>query len=91
MPLGDGDEKDEPKHLCVDVVNKTHRTGEKAGKRSSMQSYPLPRCMDMISAEEVIRRIELYFTGGACKYLTPAEARLARAATAQVEEEALIA
>src|SRR5262245_30510076 len=25
----------------------------------------LPRCMDMISAEEVIRRIELYFNGGA--------------------------
>jgi hypothetical protein len=29
----------------------------------------LPRCMDMITAEEVIRRIELYFQGGAVDYL----------------------
>jgi ADP-heptose:LPS heptosyltransferase len=35
----------------------------------------LPRCMDMITAEEVIRRVDLYFTGGACRYLGPAEAR----------------
>jgi ADP-heptose:LPS heptosyltransferase len=47
VPLGDGDEKDAPDQLCVDVVG------------------TLPRCMDMISAAEVIRRIELYFEGGA--------------------------
>lgn len=29
----------------------------------------LPECMDMIPAEEVIRRIEMYFQGGACEYL----------------------
>ena len=46
LPLGDGDEKDQPDHLCVDVVGR------------------LPRCMDMISAEEIIRRVELYYTGG---------------------------
>src|SRR5699024_8568506 len=34
----------------------------------------LPRCMDMITAEEVIRRIELYFNGGAIRYLTESEA-----------------
>jgi ADP-heptose:LPS heptosyltransferase len=45
-PLGDGDEKDNPEHLCVDVVG------------------DLPRCMDMISAKEVIRRMELYYHGG---------------------------
>ncbi len=38
----------------------------------------LPRCMDMISANEVIRRIELYFDGGVINYLTPREARAAR-------------
>ena len=47
VALGDGDEKDAPDQLCVDVVG------------------TLPRCMDMISAAEVIRRIELYFEGGA--------------------------
>ena len=31
----------------------------------------LPRCMDMITADEVIRRIELWFVGGALRYLTP--------------------
>ncbi len=29
----------------------------------------LPRCMDMITADEVIRRIETYFDGGALAYL----------------------
>ena len=35
----------------------------------------LPRCMDMISSDEVIRRIELYFQGGVAAYLTPGEHR----------------
>ena len=51
LPLGDGDEKDNPDQLCVDVVG------------------TLPRCMDMITADEVIRRIELYFAGGAVQDL----------------------
>jgi ADP-heptose:LPS heptosyltransferase len=53
LPLGDGDEKDRPDQLCVDVVG------------------TLPRCMDMITADDVIRRIESYFIGGA---LAPAQA-----------------
>ena len=51
VPLGDGDEKDRPEALCVDVVS------------------DLPRCMDMITAEDVIRRIESYFDGGSLRYL----------------------
>jgi len=51
VPLGDGDYKDEPNELCVDVVG------------------GLPRCMDMITADEVIRRIETYFRGGALQFL----------------------
>jgi hypothetical protein len=31
----------------------------------------LPRCLDMITAADVIRRVELYFQGGAVSYLTP--------------------
>jgi len=52
LPLGDGDAKDQPDQLCVDVV------------------HQLPRCMDMITAAEVIRRVELYFSGGVVQYLT---------------------
>lgn len=33
----------------------------------------LPRCMQMIEPHDVIRRIELYFEGGAVRYLTGAE------------------
>lgn len=33
----------------------------------------LPRCMDMITADEVIRRIELYFRGDAVRYLVSEE------------------
>lgn len=60
VPLGDGDAKDRPENLCVDVVD------------------GLPRCMDMITAEEVVRRIELYFCGGVCQYLMPAQVTFAR-------------
>lgn len=34
----------------------------------------LPRCLDMISAEEVVRRVELYFSGGAVDFLTAEQA-----------------
>jgi len=30
----------------------------------------LPKCMDIITVEEVIRRMDLYFQGGRCKYLS---------------------
>jgi Mannosyltransferase putative/Glycosyltransferase family 9 (heptosyltransferase) len=33
---------------------------------------PLPRCMDMITAADVIRAIDLYFEGGALQYAPPA-------------------
>jgi len=52
--VGDGDEKDE-KELCIYPVklkNKLH----------------IPRCMNMIKPEDVIRNIELYYAGGLLKY-----------------------
>jgi ADP-heptose:LPS heptosyltransferase len=54
-PIGDGDEKDRPENLCVDVVG------------------TLPRCMDMIGATDVERRIEMYLAGGTARALTPDE------------------
>ena len=59
-PLGDGDEKDLPENLCVNVVRR------------------LPKCMDMITVAEVCRRIELYFRGGACKYITSSQVALVK-------------
>lgn len=40
----------------------------------------LPRCMDMITAEEVIRRIRIYYDGGVLKYLTKEQFAAARGA-----------
>jgi len=40
----------------------------------------LPRCMDLITAAEVIRRIELYFVGGAVPYLTAHQGQVAERA-----------
>jgi ADP-heptose:LPS heptosyltransferase len=51
VALGDGDERDLPQNLCVQVVG------------------GLPACMDMITADDVARRVELYFRGGALAYL----------------------
>jgi hypothetical protein len=33
----------------------------------------LPRCLDLITAQDVIRRIEIYFEQGICRYLTAVE------------------
>ncbi len=38
----------------------------------------LPRCMDLITAADVCRRIELYFDGGAARFLTREESMKAR-------------
>ncbi len=59
FPLQDGDIRDEPNRLCLDVVGS------------------LPHCMDLISAEDVIRRIQLYLDAGAAPLLTPAQAKAA--------------
>jgi hypothetical protein len=66
--LGDGDSKDEPEELCLDVVGS------------------LPRCMDLITAEEVVRRIETYFRGGAYEYLA-SEPRIAEPTAVQSLEK----
>ena len=31
----------------------------------------LPRCMDMITVDEIIRRVGMYFEGGAVSFLSP--------------------
>lgn len=41
----------------------------------------LPKCMDLITADEVIARIERYFDGGAVAYLTPTQLRAIAEAT----------
>jgi ADP-heptose:LPS heptosyltransferase len=77
VPLGDGDEKDRPEHLCVDVVwRDLPMKGPR--NRTTPEKYALPKCMDMITADEVIRRIELYFTGGTATFLTAAQGRIAK-------------
>ena len=38
----------------------------------------LPKCLDMIRPQTVIERIEMYFEGGAIRYLTPAQAHDAK-------------
>jgi hypothetical protein len=82
VPLGDGDEKDKRENLCVDVVMKDLPRGKNSGGKRVVEKYPLPRCMDMITAEEVACRVKLYFAGGALEYLTPRQARLAKNAMA---------
>ena len=57
IPLGDGDSKDLPASLCVDVVG------------------ALPRCMDLITTDDVRRGIEVYLRGGAARELSADEWR----------------
>jgi ADP-heptose:LPS heptosyltransferase len=55
QPLGDGSHMDD--NLCVHPV----------------QVHPelcIPKCLSMITPQDVIRRIELYYDGGALKYIS---------------------
>ncbi len=74
VPLGDGDQKDQPEELCLNVRG------------------ALPRCMDLITSGEVVRRIETYFEEGAARFLTAREwravARSGALAAAQAEPDA---
>lgn len=56
QPVGDGDEADLPERLCHKPV-------------SLASDLVIPRCMDLVTAEDVIRSIELYHDGGALDYL----------------------
>ena len=44
--------------------------GDKSHALCTNRAGELPRCMNMISAGEVIRRVESYFEGGASRYLS---------------------
>ena len=54
--VGDGDEKDAAANLCIFPVR-------------LQPDLQIPRCMDLITADDVIRAIELYHRGGAFSYL----------------------
>jgi hypothetical protein len=49
----------------------------------------LPRCMDLITSAEVIRRIESYFEGGAARYLSGRQARAGAKAAAATRNHTL--
>jgi ADP-heptose:LPS heptosyltransferase len=53
--VGDGDEKD-TKNLCEKPVQ-------------ILPDFRIPKCMDMIRTEDVIRAIESYYEGGVLKYI----------------------
>jgi hypothetical protein len=55
-------------------------TDDEPEKRCVAVVGSLPRCMDLITAQDVIRRIEMTIDGGASRYLRPGEARVARRA-----------
>jgi Mannosyltransferase putative len=85
VPLGDGDDNDQPDSLCLDVI--MYRNGvrrEIAGGFQDTIASPvenvrfLPRCMDMITKDEVVRRIETYFQGGAIEYLNLRQSQIAK-------------
>ena len=102
MPLGDGDAKDEAENLCVDVAHQWDpalsftRTATGPVPAHAAADAPwreptdfLPHCMDMISEEDVIRRIELYFDGGAVDYLTEQQAEVCAETIPALEWEAV--
>ncbi|MBI1287087.1 MAG: hypothetical protein GC178_05855 [Flavobacteriales bacterium] len=73
VKLNDGSPNDRPENLCVNVVQKTSPSlflGQTKNRLFQGGEF-LPRCMDMITADEVIRRVEFYFEGGTLEYSVP--------------------
>ncbi|MEO6742194.1 MAG: glycosyltransferase family 9 protein [Chthoniobacteraceae bacterium] len=99
IPLGDGDKKDVPDKLCTNVVHlrdpalsylrgpkdpvPPHAAADAPGRDA--EDF-LPRCLDLITAEEVIRRISLYFDGGAVRHLTARESQICRETIADLAD-----
>ncbi len=98
VPLGDNDPKDRPEKLCTDVVHL--RDPDRSFRRQSHEPLPahaeasapgrvqtdyLPRCLDLVTVEDVVRGIELYFAGGVVRYLSRPEGEAARQAIQQTQ------
>jgi len=93
VPLGDKDPKDDPGKLCTHVVHL--RDPAKSFRRRSNEPLPphalpeapgrvatdyLPQCLDLVTVDDVIRAVELYFAGGVVKYLDTQQAEASKAA-----------
>jgi hypothetical protein len=89
VPLGDKDSKDELSKLCTHVVHL--RDPARSFRRKTDEPLPphawvdapgrvptdyLPQCLDLVTVDDVIRAIELYFAGGVVKFLTAKEAEI---------------
>lgn len=55
QPVGDEDEKDMPENLCPYPV-------------AVAEDLVIPKCLDMITVDDVVRNIEMYYDGGALAY-----------------------
>ncbi len=98
VPLGDNDPKDAPDKLCTHVVH-LHDPA-KSFRRKSNEPLPphalpeapnrvltdyLPQCLDLVTVDDVIRAIELYFAGGVVRYLDAPQAEAAKSAISQLK------
>jgi len=73
QPVGDDDEKDRH-NLCRQPVQVTPK-------------LRIPKCMTMITPEDVVRRIELYYEGGALQYIGAQPAQANCRASLEVQQE----
>ena len=71
-------------NLAGPPLTVAHKNKIKNKNKNALQ-YPrkhwsklIPRCMDMIEPNRVIRAIEMYFMGGAVRYLKPSQATICR-------------
>jgi len=60
-----------------------------AGAPGRIVTDYLPRCLDLVTVDDVIRAIELYFEGGVVRYLSQPEIEAARSAIQQTQQSAI--
>lgn len=66
-PVGDGDGKDSPESLCQNYVELPAPVSPLANRK--LETIRIPKCIDMISADDIIRAVASYHEGGVCEFL----------------------
>jgi len=66
-PVGDKDEKDSSGAICKNYIEVEAPASPHC--RTQMKTIRVAKCIDMITADDIVSAIESYYTGGLCEHI----------------------